>query len=457
MFRKKLGAAVVSSVMLMSIVAGGPLASAAADASGIEVKEFQFLDKEYDRIRLDGVGPDGTRDGHLRVLFDAGAGTEVKAITLKTADSSGNDVNHGMWKTWKADKVDNSYLLVVVQEGKMVNTEFTSTLGTFKGMTELELYASDNNGMKPGEYYYLEIETGKGVAKTPIAPYAENAVSYAPVAIREFVWKDLTSDETGVAEFGPDGTTDGHFKMKLHIAQKTEILAVILHATDENGKDTGGLWRTNRAGVGWLLGIAQGKNVLTPAFQKDETTPIGSFKGVLDLDIYANNNGSIKDGGYYVIEVETQYGTVKSDPVKFGDSKSKYVNNAPFGFKSIGLTINSLDAYIDEKAFKLDAAPFKLEGRTMVPIRFIAEALGAKVEWDAADRRVTLTKDGSKIELIIDQKEAYVNGETTVLDAPAVIRNKVTLVPVRFVSESLDMKVFYDDGEILVTDAPNRN
>jgi hypothetical protein len=343
-----------------------------------------------------------------------------------------------------------------VQEGKMVNKSFASTLGTFKGMTELELYASDNNGMKPGEYYYLEIETAKGTVKTPIAPYAENAVSYAPVAIREFVWKDKTSDQTGIAVFGADGTPDGHFKMKLHFAQKTEVLSVILRATDENGKDAGGIWRTNRAGVGWLLGIAEGKNVWTPAFQKDETAPIGSYSGVKELDLYANNNGSIKDGVYYVVEVETKYGTVKTDPVKFGDAASKYVNNAPFGFKSIGLTLDSKEAYIDEKGFKLEAAPFKLEGRTMVPIRFIAEALGAKVEWDGKERRVTLTKDGNKIELVIDKKEARVNGGATVLDAPAVIRNEVTLVPVRFVSENLNMKVFYDDGEILITDAPNR-
>ncbi|KUP23486.1 copper amine oxidase N-terminal domain-containing protein [Paenibacillus sp. DMB5] len=455
MFGKKMLSACVCSALLLSFAAGGgAIAAETAASPDALVKKFEFLDKEYDRISLDTAGtPDGIRDGHLSLLIDAGEGTEIKSITMRTADAQGNDVNHGIWKTWRDSAADTSYLLVVVQDGKTINSKFQTTLGTFKGVAQLELYASDNNGMKAGEYYYLEIVTSKGIVKSPVTPYAENATSYAPVAIREFSWKDLTSDQTGIAEFGPDGNLDAHFKLKLHFAQKTEVLSVILRGTDKDGKPSGGIWRTNRAGTGWLLGITQGKTVVTPGFKKDEKEPVGSFRGSVDFDLYAGNNRSIKNGEYYVVEVETSFGTVMTSPVKFGDPSSNYVNNAPLGFKTIGLKLDSVQATVDEKNYTLEVAPFKQEGRTMVPIRFIAEALGAKVDWNPKERRVTLTKESTKIELIIDKKEAYVNGVATQLDSPAIIRKNVTLLPVRFVSENMKMKVFFDEGEIVITDA----
>ncbi|WP_245856211.1 copper amine oxidase N-terminal domain-containing protein [Paenibacillus rigui] len=455
MVLKKMMWTITAASMLAGIPVGG--AAFAADSvvsSGVQVKGFQFLDKEFDRISLDSASkPDGTRDGHLSLLLDAGEGVEIKSITMKTADAEGKDTSHGIWKTWRSEAGDIGNLLAVVQDGKYVNASFQKSLGTFKGMIQLELYASDNNGMKPGDYYYLVIETGSGTVKTPITPFAENATSYAPVAIREFSWKDLTSDRTGVAAFGEDGRTDGHFRLKLSFAQKTEVLAVILHGTDKDGNPGPGIWRTNRAGTGWLLGIMQGETVITPEFKKDVKEPVGSFRGSTVFDLYANNNGSIKEGEYYTVEIETTYGTVISKPVKFGDPNGNYINNAPLGFRSIGLKLGSTEAVVDEKEDTLEEAPFTLEGRTMVPIRFIGEALGAKVDWNGQDRRVTLTKNDIQIELVIDQKEARINGKTVMLDAPATIRGDITFVPVRFVSESMKMKVFYDDGEIMITDA----
>lgn len=454
MLKKMMKAALAASLLTAAAAHGTAFAADQVVPSGLQIKEFRFLDKEFDRISLDSASkPDGTRDGRLSLLLDAGEGTEIKSITMKTADADGKDTSRGMWKTWKSEAGEIGNLLAVVQDGKIMNTAFQPSLGTFKGIAQLELYASDNNGMAAGQYYYLEIDTSAGTVKTPITPYAENVSSYAPVSIREFSWKDLNSDQTGIAEFGADGRTDGHFQLQLLFAQKTEVRAVILRGTDKDGNPGPGIWRTNRAGTGWLLGIRQGKTVVTPGFKKDEKEPVGSFRGNVLFDLYANNNGSIKNDEYYTIEVETAYGTVKSKPIKFGDPNGNYVNNEPLGFRSIGLKLNSTAASIDEKELALDVAPFTLGGRTMVPIRFIAEALGVTVGWDKKDRRVTLAKDDVKIELVIDQNNASVNGNTVVLDAPAVIRNDITFVPVRFVSESMKMKVFFDNGDIMITDA----
>ncbi|SDC27467.1 Copper amine oxidase N-terminal domain-containing protein [Paenibacillus sp. UNCCL117] len=454
-FIRTLQTTIIGAVLFNGMIIGGVALGAENSKTNVQIKKFQYLDKEMDRISLEKIGtPDGTRDGHLSLLFDAGEGTEIKSITMKAADKKGSDTGHGVWTTWKEPGDVGKYLLAVEHDGKAVNSTFQSSLGSFKGVNQFELYASDNNSMKDGEYYYLEIMTSDGLVKSEVTPFVDADTSYAPVIIREFGWVDLNQDKIGSAAFGEDGSKDGHFKLKLAFAQKIQVLSVILRPTDKDGKAvSAGIWRTNRAGVGWLLGLVKGDEIINPEFNKDETIPVGAFQGVVALDLFATNNGSIKNGQHYVIEVETQFGTVKSKPIEFGKEGSIYKDDSVFPFKTISLKLNSEDATVDDKYFKLEVAPFSQEGRTMVPVRFVSEAFGAKVDWDNTDRRVTITKGSEKIELVIDAKQAAVNGKAVLLDSPAIVKNDITLVPVRFVSESLGMKVFFDEGEIFITDA----
>ena len=78
----------------------------------------------------------------------------------------------------------------------------------------------------------------------------------------------------------------------------------------------------------------------------------------------------------------------------------------------------------------------------MLPARFVAESLGAKVEWDGtAPGIVTITKDDVKIVIYIGEEYAVVNGEKVKLDSPAFIENDRTYTPIRFISEELGAKV----------------
>lgn len=77
-------------------------------------------------------------------------------------------------------------------------------------------------------------------------------------------------------------------------------------------------------------------------------------------------------------------------------------------------------------------------------LRVISESLGAKVDWNGDTREVTIDKDGSVIKLTIDSDKAEVNGEAQSLDAPAVIKESRTFVPIRFISENLGWKVDWD-------------
>jgi hypothetical protein len=77
-------------------------------------------------------------------------------------------------------------------------------------------------------------------------------------------------------------------------------------------------------------------------------------------------------------------------------------------------------------------------------MRYIFEAPGAEVAWDADARAVTGTKDGTEIRLVIDSPTAWVNGEEVALEAPPVLRGGRTLVPIRFIAESLGAEVEWD-------------
>lgn len=96
-----------------------------------------------------------------------------------------------------------------------------------------------------------------------------------------------------------------------------------------------------------------------------------------------------------------------------------------------------------------------IQGRTMVPVRFVAEALGADVKWDAVSRTVVVNKGNAEIELVIGGM-AYRNGQPQVLDVPAQIMKGRTLVPVRFVSEALGCRVRWDEASGTVNIFSNR-
>ena len=124
--------------------------------------------------------------------------------------------------------------------------------------------------------------------------------------------------------------------------------------------------------------------------------------------------------------------------------------------------LNIVELWIGEKTYTVngiskesDVAPVIRNSRTLVPIRVISEGLGAVVNWDGAERKVTIqleTLDGNKtVELFIGKKNYYIDGIMYEMDVPPQIINNRTMVPIRVVSESLNCKVYWDGTERKVT------
>lgn len=119
-------------------------------------------------------------------------------------------------------------------------------------------------------------------------------------------------------------------------------------------------------------------------------------------------------------------------------------------YKEVGKLLNKMGkvgvkALVNGEEPQMDVQPLIENGRTLVPFRAIAEALGAeKVEWDAETRTVTVTKGDLEVVLTIDNLVATVDGTEYKLDVPAKIKDGRTVIPLRFLSEALKCKVLWE-------------
>jgi hypothetical protein len=107
---------------------------------------------------------------------------------------------------------------------------------------------------------------------------------------------------------------------------------------------------------------------------------------------------------------------------------------------------NLVNVELNGNPLNFDVPPVMELGRVLVPLRVIFEALGAEVSWDQATQTISATKSGVTIRLQPGQKQASQNGAQITMDVPAKIINGRTMVPVRFVSEALGADVSWDNN-----------
>ncbi|MCD6107048.1 MAG: extracellular solute-binding protein [Caldisericaceae bacterium] len=126
---------------------------------------------------------------------------------------------------------------------------------------------------------------------------------------------------------------------------------------------------------------------------------------------------------------------------------------------AVKIYIDKSTAYVNGKATTLDQPPVIMNNRTMVPIRFVTEAMGATVDWSNEERKVTITLGENIAILKIDDAKAQANGYDVYLDsAPTIIvKTSRTVVPVRFVAETLGMEVTWNGTErsVLIKHSPD--
>ncbi|MBB6217978.1 hypothetical protein HNQ80_004115 [Anaerosolibacter carboniphilus] len=94
---------------------------------------------------------------------------------------------------------------------------------------------------------------------------------------------------------------------------------------------------------------------------------------------------------------------------------------------------------------KFDTPPVIKDGRTLVPVRALTQAFGAEVGWNSETKEVTISKGDVEIVLKLGSNIAIVNGQEVEIEVPAETINSRTVIPLRFIVESLGLKTNWDE------------
>lgn len=118
-----------------------------------------------------------------------------------------------------------------------------------------------------------------------------------------------------------------------------------------------------------------------------------------------------------------------------------------------------IPVYLDGLAVEFDVPPAIVSGRTLVPFRLLAEALGCTVDWVQEEQKVHAANpySGSTVDLWVGKTDALVSGQPKVLDVPAMMTDGRTLVPLRFFGEALGAGVeWHNDTRTITVISPRR-
>ncbi|EFM25732.1 copper amine oxidase domain protein [Peptoniphilus duerdenii ATCC BAA-1640] len=139
---------------------------------------------------------------------------------------------------------------------------------------------------------------------------------------------------------------------------------------------------------------------------------------------------------------ETKPATETKVPVEI-----KMDSKLVIGSKKLVVTVNGV-----QKEVVMDVEPFISNNRTMLPIRFVAEALGFKVEWDDPTRTVILTDKDTVVKIPVDTNQIIVNGKVFESDVKPILKNNRTMLPIANIARALGLV----DGKDIIWDGATK-
>ena len=172
----------------------------------------------------------------------------------------------------------------------------------------------------------------------------------------------------------------------------------------------------------------------------------GQTMVMFDKVMGTNKIGQYLEQGLTPQQIEARYAPALN---RFKEERKKYLLSQ-YEFKPGEITV-----VVDGECISFDSAPYiNGNNRVMVPLRAIAEALGAEVAWSSSAREVTITREGQTVLLKIGSPVVVANGKRQEVDTTPVIKNSRTMVPVRFVAQFLGADVHWNNHLKTVTINP---
>ena len=144
-----------------------------------------------------------------------------------------------------------------------------------------------------------------------------------------------------------------------------------------------------------------------------------------------------------------------TNPDLTGTHQTYKITGTNPGTFSMKLLADSPNAIVGNDIVKIDpeddkVVPTIIDGRTLVPVRFIAENLGMTVDWNGDTREVGFTGNGYSVKMTLDKAEYTVNDKPYTLDVPAASINDRTMIPLRAMAEAVGMQVEWDGDRKLI-------
>ena len=130
--------------------------------------------------------------------------------------------------------------------------------------------------------------------------------------------------------------------------------------------------------------------------------------------------------------------------------------SAPAAGSGARFIVGQRSYYAGDQQVAMDAAPFISGGRTLVPVRYLAEALGAQTAWDGPSQALTITRGSVVVKLVINSFSILVNNNSEQMDTAPVISGGRTYLPARVVAEALGYTVSWDASSQAVTVSANQ-
>lgn len=100
---------------------------------------------------------------------------------------------------------------------------------------------------------------------------------------------------------------------------------------------------------------------------------------------------------------------------------------------------------VNDNPIKMDVKPYITDDRTYVPLRFVAETLGADVNWDVEEKKATISCENTEIEMFVGNNTFLVNGVEQSIDTSIELVDGRIMVPIRFIAENLGCYVEWND------------
>ncbi|HPC56966.1 MAG TPA: stalk domain-containing protein, partial [Caldisericia bacterium] len=234
------------------------------------------------------------------------------------------------------------------------------------------------------------------------------------------------------------------YKDKTQSPQSNEVmvtpkpLSPIINITDNQKVSSSSFTFTGKVDIGSKV-FVNGYEVSVDS-NGNFTAQVTLNKGSNTITIEVRN----KPGDYIKITKVVIYEETSNPPKEIKENEIIIILqiNNPY------MTVNGVKKEIDPGR---GTVPVIIKGRTLVPIRAIIEELGGTVDWDGVERKVTIKFKNKTIELWIDKKTAKVDGTSKELDVPPMILNGRTMLPLRFVTEELGCTVDWEDKTKTVT------